>query len=61
MGNLTRRGWIVLVIIPSLLLGLLVAYVTRDLCYVGTDKPYANALGYGSCNKMLDDVVGGNN
>jgi hypothetical protein len=57
--KLTRRGWIVLVVIPTLLLGLLFAYATRDLCYVGTDKSYANALGYGSCKTMLDDLLGG--
>lgn len=54
--RLTRRGWIVLVIIPSLLLLLLMSYITRDVCYVG-DKPYANALGYGSCQKMIDEVT----
>jgi hypothetical protein len=57
MNNLTRRGWIVLVIIPSLLLGLFIAYVTRDVCYVGTDKPYANSFGYGSCLKNIDEVI----
>ncbi len=60
MSRLTRRGWIVLVIIPALLLALLVSWATRDVCYVGTDKPYANFLGYGSCEKMLDDVLGVN-
>lgn len=38
----------------------LFTYGTRDVCYVGTDKDYANALGYGSCNKMLDEVIGVN-
>jgi hypothetical protein len=56
--KLTRRGWIVLVIIPSLLLGLLVAYATRDVCFVGLNKSYANVIGYGSCEKMLDEVFG---
>jgi len=55
--NLTKRGWIVLVIIPSLLLALLISYATRDVCYVGLNKPYANMFGYGSCQKMIDDVL----
>lgn len=58
--RLTRRGWIVLVIIPAILLMLFMANLTHDICYVGTDKPYANFLGYGSCEKMLDDLVGVN-
>lgn len=57
MSKLTKRGWVVLVIIPALLAMSLFTYVTRDVCYVGTDKSYANFLGYGSCNKMLDDVL----
>ena len=59
--KLTTRGWVVLVIIPILILVSLFTYVTRDTCYVGTDKPYANFLGYGSCNKMIDDVISHNN
>lgn len=39
----------------------LFTYGTRDVCYVGTDKDYANALGYGSCNKMIDDAINGGN
>ena len=31
-------------------------YLTRDLCYVGNME--GNVLGYGSCSKMLDLVVG---
>ena len=31
-------------------------YLTRDVCYVG-NMP-GNTLGYGSCSKMLDLVVG---
>jgi len=54
--RLTRRGWIVLVIIPALLIALLVSWATRDVCYVG-DKPYANFLGYGSCQKLIDEVI----
>jgi len=53
--KLTRRGWIVLVIIPSILIALLFSYVTRDVCYVGTE--YGNAFGYGSCSKWIDQIV----
>lgn len=35
----------------------LFTYGTRDVCYVGTDKEYANFLGYGSCQKMIGEVV----
>ena len=31
-------------------------YLTRDVCYVGNME--GNVLGYGSCSKMLDLVVG---
>ena len=31
-------------------------YATRDICYVGNME--GNVLGYGSCSKMLDLVVG---
>jgi hypothetical protein len=55
--QLTRRGWIVLVIIPAITLFIFMSYITRDVCYVGTDKPYANFLGYGSCQKMIDEVT----
>jgi len=58
--KLTRRGWIVLVIIPALLVMSLFTYATRDVCWVGTDKEYANFLGYGSCQKMLDDYLKNN-
>lgn len=54
--KLTRRGWIVLVIIPAIAITLLLSWVTRDLCYVG-NQPYANSLGYGSCQKLIDDVL----
>ncbi len=54
-SSLTRRGWIVLVIIPAILLGLLFGYVTRDICYVGTE--HGNALGYGSCSQWIDRVI----
>jgi hypothetical protein len=55
ISRLTRRGWIVLVIIPAILLGLLFSYVTRDVCYVGTE--HGNALGYGSCMEQIDRVI----
>jgi hypothetical protein len=55
--HLTRRGWVVLVIIPIILFVSLFTYATRDICYVGTK--YGNVLGYGSCNKMLDRVING--
>ena len=51
---LTRRGWIVLII----LIGLLVSgftYATRDVCYVGDS---GNWLGYGSCTQMINDAIG---
>jgi hypothetical protein len=54
-SRLTRRGRIVLVIIPAILLGLLFGYVTRDICYVGTE--HGNALGYGSCSQWIDRVI----
>jgi hypothetical protein len=44
------------VVIPAIILGLLIAYATRDLCYVGTE--HGNAFGYGSCSAMIDRVVG---
>lgn len=44
--------------------GLLVALIaglftiaTKDVCYVGTDKPYSNFLGYGSCELFIEDAV----
>lgn len=55
--KLTRRGWIVLVIIPAIFLAIFMSWLTRDVCYVGTDKSYANFLGYGSCQKLIDEVT----
>jgi hypothetical protein len=55
--KLTTRGWIVLVIVPVLILISLFTYATRDLCYVGKG---GNALGYGSCTKMIDEMIGEN-
>lgn len=53
--NLTTRGWIVLVIAPVLIAVIAFTYVTRDVCYVG-NMP-GNHLGYGSCSKMIDQVI----
>lgn len=46
----------VAVALVAIILGTAFAYVTRDTCYVG-NMP-GNHLGYGSCSKMLDLVVG---
>ena len=55
--RLTRRGWIVLVVIPAIVATLVLTWATRDTCYVGTE--YGNLLGYGSCNDMIDRVIEG--
>jgi len=55
--KLTRRGWIVLVVIPAIVATLVFTWATRDVCYVGTE--YGNLLGYGSCNDMIDRVIEG--
>ena len=52
--SVTTRGWFVLWTIVILAVSLF-TYATRDVCYVGNA---GNALGYGSCEKMLDRVVG---
>ena len=52
--KLTRRGWIVLIVIPAIVATLVLTWATRDTCYVGTE--YGNLLGYGSCNDMIDRV-----
>ena len=54
MDNLTRRGWIVLVWIPLLLIVSLFTYATRDVCYVGAE---GNMFGYGSCSQMIDRIM----
>lgn len=46
--TLTRRGRIVLIYVPALVLGLFIGYSTRDICYVGLE--HGNAIGYGSCS-----------
>jgi hypothetical protein len=50
-----RRRFVAFVVIPAIVLGLLIGYATRDLCYVGME--HGNALGYGSCSAMIDRVV----
>ena len=42
-------------LIPGIVIGLLFTYVTRDLCYVGSE--HGNALGYGSCMEQIDRVI----
>ena len=44
----------VVITVGALLLSLF-TYATRDVCYVGEG---GNALGYGSCLKMIDEVTG---
>ena len=34
----------------------LFTYATRDVCYVGNME--GNTVGYGSCSKMIDEVIG---
>ena len=53
--RLTRRGWIALWLTVALLVSGF-TYATRDVCFVG-NLP-GNVLGYGSCDAMLDAVVG---
>jgi len=53
-----RRRLIAFVVIPAAILTLLLTYATRDVCWVG-NMP-GNHLGYGSCTKMIDTVIGGN-
>jgi len=47
-----RRRWVA-VAIGALVISLF-TYATRDVCYVGES---GNALGYGSCMKMIDEVI----
>jgi hypothetical protein len=51
-----RRRFVAFVLTPALVLGLLISYATRDLCYVGSE--HGNTLGYGSCSEMIDRVIG---
>ena len=50
-----NRRRAVAVFVLALIISLF-TYATRDTCYVG-NMP-GNTLGYGSCSKMLDLVVG---
>jgi hypothetical protein len=52
--KLTKRGWVVLWVTAGLVLSLF-TYATKDVCYVGPE--HGNAIGYGSCNDMIDRVV----
>ena len=47
--KLTRRGWIVLVIIPIALLLITFTHLTRDVCWTGN--------GYGSCSTWIDQTT----
>jgi hypothetical protein len=51
-----RSRFVTFVVIPAIILGLLIGYATRDVCYVGLE--HGNALGYGSCSAMIDRVIG---
>lgn len=51
---ITRRGWIVIVVLVTLVVSLF-TYATRDVCYVGEG---GNWLGYGSCSKLIDNNTG---
>jgi hypothetical protein len=52
--KLNKRGVIVMWTLAILIVGLF-TYATRDVCYVGES---GNAIGYGSCSKMIDEVIG---
>ena len=49
---IVRRRFVALTL--GLLLMSLFTYATRDTCYVGNG---GNALGYGSCSQMIDEVI----
>jgi hypothetical protein len=53
--KLNKRGVIVMWTLAILIVSLF-TYATRDVCYVG-NMP-GNHLGYGSCSKMIDLVIG---
>lgn len=53
--KLNKRGVIVMWIL-GILIASLFTYLTRDICYVGNLE--GNVLGYGSCSKMIDVVIG---
>ena len=47
--KLTRRGWVVLVIIPSFIALIAFTKATSDVCWTGT--------GYGSCSEWIAEVT----
>jgi hypothetical protein len=51
-----RRRFIVFVVIPVAIALIAFTYATRDVCYVGEQ---GNMFGYGSCSKMIDEVING--
>jgi hypothetical protein len=53
--KLNKRGVIVMWSLAILIVSLF-TYATRDVCYVGNME--GNILGYGSCSKMIDLVIG---
>lgn len=53
--KLNKRGVIVMWTLAILIVSLFI-YATRDICYVGNLE--GNTLGYGSCSKMIDEVLG---
>jgi len=53
--KLNKRGVIVMWTLAILIVSLF-TYITRDVCYVGNLE--GNTLGYGSCSKMIDEVIG---
>ena len=52
--SITTRGWLVIWLLV-LVLTIWFTKATADVCYVGDQ---GNWLGYGSCSKMIDSVVG---
>lgn len=53
--KLNKRGIIVMWVLAIFIVGAF-TYLTRDICYVGNLE--GNTLGYGSCSKMIDMVIG---
>lgn len=53
--KLNKRGIIVMWVLAFIIVGAF-TYLTRDICYVGNME--GNTLGYGSCSKMIDMVIG---
>lgn len=58
--RLTKRGRrveTVILVLLALLLMIAFGHFTKDICYVGES---GNLLGYGSCEAMIDEVIGEN-